>query len=358
LVETQKKVVGKGVAISLSVLVVILAVSNVLIFTSLQNRVTALNNENIVLQNQINSVNTTYRNYASTHTYLNSEYNILNNEKTQLQIWLEGNLSRVNLLNTQLRNLQNSYQILQSTYQNLLQQPAPIGTALETYYDYVRANSITFGLEPIGEERWTDYPNYYDNSVSFAAVLAAHDVGNAYWPIMETGSDYYAFTGEYSYQTSSRIMEQAFTLAGISYSDSSTTKIDKILGFINSIIHYESRCLDHMWFPCETLTFHSGDCTSFSILAGAMLEEAGIKSAIGFFTNSTKSEGHAMVLVHLDNLGQHGYYYFNDLTSYGLTSGKWIIIEPQCSSLTIQDKYLDWIASWSIAAASEVPYGS
>jgi len=77
------------------------------------------------------------------------------------------------------------------------------------------------------------------------------------------------------------------TLAGISSSDSDVTNIDKVLAFINSDVHYESRLLDHMWFPCETLTFHSGDCTSFSILAAAMFEEAGIKTAIGFYYNQT-----------------------------------------------------------------------
>lgn len=86
----------------------------------------------------------------------------------------------------------------------------------------------------------------------------------------------------------------------------------------------------------ETLTFHSRDCTSFSILAASMLEEAGTKTAIGFFTNSTLG-GHAMVLVHLDSLDSHGNLYYSDLTSYKLTSSRWIIIETQYASLTEQD---------------------
>ena len=78
--------------------------------------------------------------------------------------------------------------------------------------------------------------------------------------------------------------------------------------------------LDHMWFPSETLAFRSGDCTSFSILAASMFEAVGIKSAIGFFRNN-RGEYHAMVLVHLNDLGSYNYYYYyynNDLTSYGL----------------------------------------
>ena len=357
--------IGKGKVISLSVLVIILVASNVIIYFNLQNQITTLGNEKKNLQNEIDSLNETYQNYKSTHIYLNSEYNELNLEKIQFQIWLNGNLSRVTQLNTQLSSLQKSYQTLQTQYQslqslysNLQQQPTPIGTSLETYYDYVRANCITFGLQPIGEERWIDYPNYYEISVSFAADLSAHDIGNLYWPTLETDSDYSNFAGEYSYQTSERIMDQAFALTGISKSDNNVIKIDKILRTIHSLIQYEYRCLDHMWFPCETLTFRSGDCTSFSILAAAMFEKAGIKSAIGFFTNSTMPEGHSMVLIHLDDLAQHEYWYYNDLTNRGLASGKWIIIEPQCSSLTEQDASMDWVGIWSIVAASEVPYGS
>jgi len=139
-------------------------------------------------------------------------------------------------------------------------------------------------------------------TITFAADLASHDIGNLWWPALDNGCAYYNYVGEYSYQTSSRIMDQA----NISYSDSDAMKIDKILAFINSIVHYEYRMIDHMWFPCETLNFRSGDCTSFSILAAAMFERAGIKSAIAFFTNSS------MVLVHIDNLCSHKYWYYDD----------------------------------------------
>lgn len=249
-------------------------------------------------------------------------------------------------LQNQIANLQNHLSL-------------SIGTTLETYYQYVRLNCYTVvgGLETVDEAKWQDYPNYYNTSVTFAADLAAHDIGQAYWATLENDSGYYDKVGEYSYQTSSRIMQEAMTLANISSSDSSAMKIDKVLTFINSDVHYETKLLDHMWFPCETLTFHSGDCTGFSILAASMFEEAGIKSAIGFFTNSTLGGGHAMVLVHLDNLDSHGYLYYSDLTSCKLMSGKWIIIEPQYTSLSEQDANLNRIGYWSLEACAEVPYG-
>ena len=172
---------------------------------------------------------------------------------------------------------------------------------------------------------------------------------------MDNAPHYYA--GEYSYETSSRIMDEAMSMVNVSVSDSSTVKIDKVLAFIYQNVFYENRLLDHMWFPCETLTFRSGDCTAFSILAASMFEDAGIKSAVGFFSNSSLG-GHAMVLVRLDDLGLYDYWYYGDLTSYGLASGKWIIIEPQFGSISEQAANLNWIGYWDLDACAEVPYGS
>jgi len=63
------------------------------------------------------------------------------------------------------------------------------------------------------------------------------------------------------------------------------------------------------------------------------------------------------MVLHLDNLGSHSYRYYPDLTGYGLTSGQWIIIEPQCASLAQQESNLNRIGYWRLVAASEVPYG-
>jgi transglutaminase-like putative cysteine protease len=90
----------------------------------------------------------------------------------------------------------------------------------------------------------------------------------------------------------------ALDYSGVNSYDTNITKIDKILKYIHAHVTYNTKLLDHMWFPSETLTFKSGDCTSFSILAASMLEASGVKSAVGFFRNS-KGEGHAMVLVYL-----------------------------------------------------------
>jgi prefoldin subunit 5 len=384
---SEKKVVSRNLAIILGVVIIILlaglvgAIAN---YTSItndkDNTISSKNSQISDLQNQISSKDSQINSLNSTVKSLEAS---LEKNETQLaqtqtllsqtETYLQGNLtknavlnsqitsleSQISSLNSQITSLQNQISTLNAQITSLQNQvntltTLSIGTTLETYYEYVRLNCYTVGFQPVGEENWANYPNYYNISVTFAADEAAHDIGNLWWPTLE--GNYPNYTGEYSYQTSSRIMQKAMTLANISSSDSNTTKIDKVLAFISSNVHYEHRLLDHMWFPCETLTFHSGDCTSFSILAAAMLEESGIKSAIGFFTNSTLG-GHAMVLVHLDNLGSHAYWYYNNLTGYKLTSGKWIIIEPQCASLTQQDANLNWIGYWTLQACAEVPYG-
>ena len=287
---------------------------------------------------------------------LNSQISSLNNQISQEDSTIADLNSQISILQTQRDNLISQIANLNLQLANLANHVSPIGTTLETYYDYVRLNCHTFGLNPLDESQWWEYPDYANISVAFASNLAAHDIGQIYWPTLETDSGYYDAAGEYSYQTSSRIIQQAMALADISSYDSTVVKIDKVLDFIYYNVFYENRLLDHMWFPCETLTFRSGDCTAFSILAAAMFEKAGIKSAIGFFSNSTLG-GHAMVLVHLDDLGSHGYWYYSDLTGYGLTSGQWISIEPQFASLSEQDANMDWVGYWDLDACAEVLYG-
>jgi hypothetical protein len=50
-------------------------------------------------------------------------------------------------------------------------------------------------------------------------------------------------------------------------------------------------------------------------------------------------------------LGGYGYYYYSDLTSLGLASGKWIIIEPQMLIQNQDDS--SWFSQWIIEVAAE-----
>lgn len=391
---SEKKVISRKIGLATGTLCAILLISlagAVINYTAMVNNKDAIiSTKNLqidekssqinALQASINSKQFEIDNLNSQILQINATISKLNEQAGQKESQISSLKSQISSLNNQISqkdsiiaNLNSQISTLQTENDNLVSQIAnlnaqianlqaqnhmgpTIGTTLETYYHYVRLNCITFGLNPVDESQWWKYPDYIDISVNFASNLAAHDIGNLYWPTLEADSGYYDTTGEYSYQTSSRIMQQAMTFVGISSSDSNIAKIDKVLTFIYSNVFYENRLLDHMWFPCETLTFRSGDCTAFSILAAAMFEDAGIKSAIGFFSNSTLG-GHAMVLVHLDNLDSHSYWYYSDLTGYGLSSGKWIVIEPQYASLSEQDANMNWIGYWDLDACSEVSYG-
>ena len=77
----------------------------------------------------------------------------------------------------------------------------------------------------------------------------------------------------------------------------------------------------------------------------------GLESGIGFFTSS--SSAHAMVLVHLDSLGDYGYFYYEDLSAYDFSDGQWIIVEPQT---TIGNQCNERIGEYSVYMAVEVDY--
>jgi len=336
----EKKVVSRSVAFALTIIIVTLSfslagvtVNYTFIVSEKDDVIASLNSQVTSLQNNYSQLTENYSQLSLSYSQLTGNYDALNATYTWLQI---------------------TYSQLQANYSK--EMSLRIGTTLETYYDYVRANVMSLGGEPLGEEKWYEYPNYYSDSVSFAANEAAHDAGNLYWPSMETRSRYYEITGEHAYDTANEIMDKAITYCNITVADSSVEKIDKILRFINSEVTYQSKLLDHMWFPTETLTFKSGDCTSFSILAACMFEKLGIKAAIGFFTY--QNEGHAMVLVRLNDLESYGYVYHSSLTSYGLLTGRWIVIEPQFSSLSQYSSNLGLVQKWNIVAASEVPYGA
>jgi hypothetical protein len=88
-------------------------------------------------------------------------------------------------------------------------------------------------------------------------------------------------------------------------------------------------------------------------LAGTLLENKGIECAIGFFNKDTGNTDHCMILVNLNDLDGYGYYYYyDDLTSMGLSGGRWIIIEPQ-SKIDNQHS-TEWFSDWNLNAASEI----
>lgn len=95
---------------------------------------------------------------------------------------VSGQQAQIAALQSQISTLQTQYNALQATYaatQSSLtaSQALSIGTTLETYYQYVRLNCYTVSGQPFDEARWSNFPNYYSISVTFAADLASHVVG-------------------------------------------------------------------------------------------------------------------------------------------------------------------------------------
>jgi hypothetical protein len=90
--EVQKKETGKGTLIAVAVVAIVLAVSNVGIYVSLNGQITDLTSQKNSLQGQVNtlttdkanlqsqlsSLNTTYQNYELGHLHANSQYDALN----------------------------------------------------------------------------------------------------------------------------------------------------------------------------------------------------------------------------------------------------------------------------------------
>ena len=193
---------------------------------------------------------------------------------------------------------------------------------------------------------------YYDTlSVEYGANVCAHDLARLYWPSVE--DDYYDSRGTHLSSDAYDMITYAIDFIGISKYDSNTDRIEKILDFIYNNIEYSEDINDEFLFPVEVLTYRSGDCDDFSILASTLFEYVGIESAIGFFTNESKDNDHCMVLVNLPDLDNYGYWYYDDLTNQEVSTGRWIIIEPQA---TIDMQYEDnLIAKWRMIAIAEIP---
>jgi hypothetical protein len=223
------------------------------------------------------------------------------------------------------------------------------------YLELVRMDSTTADYyqtlrEEVGPQSasWSSAGADWEDDVQFCANIAKHDIGEVYW---ETYDDYYfEVKGTHAYLDAHNELLKILSLAGVVSTDDDITQMGKILEFINLNVDYASDLEDKFFSPVETLAYGTGDCDDYSILAAALFELVGVDSAVAFFSNDL-DEGHAMVLVHLEDLGDYGYYYYSDLTSIGLRSGTWIIIEPQ-DLISAQDDP-QWTGAWDVEVAAE-----
>jgi len=296
-------------------------------YLSLQDDYSRLNNAYNTLQAEHGSLNADY-------TSVTDSYNDLQNDYDILEQYCNNLLEDYNSLYDDYDFLLEDYSVLSEDYEAEI--TLRIGNSLESYYDVVREK---FGT-------WQSNTQM----AQFAANLVSHSLGRIYWTSLE--NEFYQDVGEHSHDVAWAILNAALDLTGATTSQDPTERIAKILDLIDQYFHYEYDIEDVILAPAETLTFRSGDCDDFTMLAAALFEAVDIESAVAFFKHQdpgAEKKYHWMVLVHLDDLGEYGYWHYDDLTSMGLASGQWIIIEPQ---KTVDDQRSDWVGQWDLLAAA------
>jgi hypothetical protein len=270
---------------------------------------------------------------------LQQEYILQGYELTKVE-------NQYNSLQEELEELQRDYTLLESQYSSSQKeleftQNVNVGHLMEQGYDDIRE---------IYEDEWGGLwwmiVGDDEDVILFAARLTEHDLGRLYWV---DANDKYNSLRDDSMPVD--MNQAAFTKLShvtdyieINYYDSPVVKTEKILDFVSTWVHYEHDKNNVFLSPVETLTFRSGDCDDFAILVSALFELVGLDSGIVFLTND-EGDGHAMSLLHLDDLGGYGYYYYSDLTNQGFQEGNWIIIEPQSSIHNQGDA--EWMEQWS-----------
>jgi hypothetical protein len=270
---------------------------------------------------------------------LEDQLSLLQNQVYDLQLQLNLKEANVSRIDEEYQSLQIEYEALKRDYQ--LTSELKIGNSLTSFYDYVRQEK---GFSGDASYKATD-----EDRVQFAVNLVLHDLNRYSWPSIE--DEYYEKIGIHSYDAAWNLMQIALNNTGIEEDDSMVDGIEKILTFVNGYLEYEIEFDNIFRAPVETLSMKHGDCEDYAILASAFFETVGIDSAIGFFQN-IEDEYHAMVLIHIEDLGEHGFWYFDDLTHLGLREGRWIIIEPQYE--IEHQEYDEWMSQWSLRVAAEV----
>ena len=284
-------------------------------------------------EGKIKTMKTSYIQLEENYTSLQSQHNTLTSEYSSLS-------SEYSSLSSQYYDLNSKYtQLTQLTSQ------LPI-THLMALMDTQIRESCQPNYSP-----WLGQYVYDQASVEYAATVCAHDLGRRYWPSVE--ANYYNIAGRQLCDDAHTRITNLVNSLGITSYMTTNEKIEKILDFTSTKITYEKDLNDEFLFPTETITFRSGDCDDFSILAATLFEEVGIDSAIGFFENTSTNSYHCMVLVHLSDLGSYGSWGYSDLTNMGLSSGKWTTIEPQRAIINQNDA--TWFQQWSLIVASEIP---
>ena len=327
----------RGLAAGLSILLLITAIFSGYLFLEVDR----LQGEVVELTSQVGELEASLREVKEENKRLKMEVENLTSERDNLLEERELLLERIGELEDERDSLTSRVEELEEALsQYIAEEALRIGNNLTSYYDAVRAR-YGLGGEDYGEG---EYPG-----VEFAAKLAYHDLGNPCWPKIE--EEFHEELGVHSHEAAWRHLERALSLAGVDAEMDAVERVERILSFLHDYVTYQGEVDEVIRAPVETLSLGSGDCDDYSTLAAALLEAVGVDSAVAIFKDAEENY-HYMVLIHLNDLGIYNYTYYDDLTAYGLSPGRWIVIEPQY--LIERQGYLKWFNRWSLEAAAEV----
>ena len=282
--------------------------------SSLQSEFSSLFVEYNSLELQHNTLFSNYQSITDDYYNLVEDYDELSESHNQLDYELRVKDSTLLDLESDIIELENIVEV-----SHLMD----IGNNITSFYDCIR---YRYGLA--GDKSSS---TSIRDKLKFGVKLVKHDLGYSQWSAYE--SDFFTEFGVYSYEYDSSYLQNILSYYGVKTYDSSSTKIKKILDFTTEQVTYQREMNDILRFPLETLSLGSGDCDDYSILVATLFEYMGIDSALAYF--ETNNGDHVLVLVHLEKLEvmnpyyEYLYYSYDDLTHYGLQSGKWIMIEPQ-----------------------------
>ncbi len=312
---------------------------------SLNTVVEGKNVENDNLRSTYEDLMTRYESLEADYGSLQGNYGVLQNSYSYLEgvyLLLQYNYSS---LQKDYGSLSGDYGALQYAYE--FEQDLRIESNLTSFYDLVRYDR---GLDG------TRISRLAKNMVDFSVKLAKHDLGYPTWPEQE--QDFLEITGKHSYEVALDFLLTALSGMNIGEMDTPSEKIEKILDFIVDHVTYNFEVGNVYRSPVETLSIGSGDCDDYSTLAAALFKAVGIDVAVGYFDSKNDHSAHNMVLVHLNELNisdpyfEQPYFYFDDLTSKGLRSGRWIEIEPQRRIEFQGDE--EWMKRWDLYVAAEL----
>jgi len=151
---SEKKIVGRNVAIALGIIAIILLVGLV---GAIANYTSIINGKDNTITTKDSQIQTLTNQKNQLQTWLDGNKTLLN----QTQTWLNGNLTLINTLNAQITNLQDQIDSLNQTYLDYISthshSDSEYNTLQSAYNDYIASHSHTNSEY---DSLQSDYNNY------------------------------------------------------------------------------------------------------------------------------------------------------------------------------------------------------